>query len=59
MPARATAAPLSEPEISIERLEEAAEDDERAQASEGRVVEILKDTSSQTITLTVSDPDAS
>ena len=46
--------PQSEPEISIERLEDAADRDES-----GRVVEVLKDTSSQKITIATdpSDPE--
>lgn len=40
----------SEPEISIERLEEAAAGDDS-----GRVVEVLKDTSSQKITMSLGD----
>ncbi len=49
--------PPSEPEISIERLEDAAQQDEAV--SDARVVEVLKDTSSQKITLSVerSDPE--
>ncbi|NVB81432.1 MAG: hypothetical protein HOV81_23760, partial [Kofleriaceae bacterium] len=70
--------PLSEPEISIVELAEAAEADDEAadnkarvvmvattetgkvttivEDDNARVVEILKDTSSQTITLTVTEP---
>jgi hypothetical protein len=49
--------PPSEPEISIERLEDAAQHDDAV--SDARVVEVLKDTSSQKITLSVdrSDPE--
>jgi serine/threonine protein phosphatase PrpC len=46
----ARAAGQSEPEISIEQLDEAARDDD------ARVVDVLKDTSSQKITLTRPEP---
>lgn len=49
----------SEPEISIERLESAAEAEADDGPSDARVIEVLKDTSSQKITLSVevSDPE--
>jgi serine/threonine protein phosphatase PrpC len=60
-----SAAPLSEPEIQITGLAEAAASDDDGEPAEmimtveddsARVVEIVKDTSSQTMTLTVNEP---
>jgi hypothetical protein len=45
---------VSEPEISIEQLEQAA-DAQPGAGEDGTVVEVLKDTSSQRITLTTSE----
>jgi serine/threonine protein phosphatase PrpC len=48
----------SEPEISIERLEDAAaaEDDGNDSVGDARVVEVLKDTSSQKVTMSRAEP---